>query len=57
MSIGEDHAILGEGVEVGRLDFPLGIKALHVAITKVVAEDVDNIWLFGGRNDRSEAHH
>jgi hypothetical protein len=44
VGIGEDHARLGERIEVRRRDFALfGIEALHIASAEVIAEEDDDV--------------
>ena len=43
MRVGEGHASLGEFVEVGRLDFAIGVQRLDVAVAHVVREDENDI--------------
>lgn len=49
MGIGESHSLRCQLVEVGSFDFSaLGIEALHVAVSEVVREDVNDVS-FGRR--------
>ena len=44
VGVGERHALRGEAVEVGRLNFPARrVERLHVAVAEIVGEDVDDI--------------
>ena len=44
VGVGERHALRGEAVEVGRLDFSAGrVERLHVAVSEIVGEDVDDV--------------
>ena len=44
VGIGKDHARLGERIEVRRRNFPaLRIEALHIPVTKVIAEKDDDV--------------
>jgi hypothetical protein len=43
MCIRETHPCGGELVDVRRGDFACGVKALHVAVAEIVAEDINDI--------------
>ncbi len=43
MTVGKDHALLRDAVEVWRGDFALGVEAADVAVAEVVGEDEDDV--------------
>ena len=52
MSIREDPAGGGEGVDVGRGDFStVGVEGVDIAVAQVVAEDVEDIGHLGGAGE------
>ena len=55
--IRENHALLGETIKARRGDLAFGIEALHIAITKIIAEDEDDVGFVAsaGGGGESEA--
>src|SRR5262245_509351 len=54
MRISEDHSAGRELVDVGRRDFAGWVKALHVAIAEVIAEDVYDVRLCGSTHGAAQ---
>jgi hypothetical protein len=52
--IRESHALLGEPIEMRRLNLGLRIVAGHIAIAEVVREDDDEVGLLSGEDSRLE---
>ena len=46
MCIGEAHALLGEGIDVGGLDLAIRIICRHIAIAQIIGQDIDDVGKF-----------
>src|SRR5262245_445133 len=52
MRIGENHPLRRDPIEIRRWNFSLRIKALHIAVAEVVAENEDDVGLRVGTDSR-----
>ena len=43
MHIGKDHAFGGKRIDIWGSDLPLWVQALHIAITKIIAQHIDDV--------------